>query len=111
MRWLQSHGASSRRRSTLHRFVAERHGRKDDHLRPTAARDLAAPPRELLAGTRSRAVLVTRGSRGMALFERDKATEHIPIYGSDEIADVTGAGDTVIATLTLAVAAARLPVA
>jgi rfaE bifunctional protein kinase chain/domain len=61
--------------------------------------------RKLLAGTRSRAVLVTRGSRGMALFERDKATEHIPIYGSDEIADVTGAGDTVIATLTLAVAA------
>ncbi len=61
--------------------------------------------RGLLAGTRSRAVLVTRGSRGMALFERDKATEYIPIYGSDEIADVTGAGDTVIATLTLAVAA------
>ncbi len=61
--------------------------------------------RELLAGTRSRAVLITRGSRGMALFERDTPAEHIPIYGSDEIADVTGAGDTVIATMTLAVAA------
>jgi rfaE bifunctional protein kinase chain/domain len=61
--------------------------------------------RELLTRTRSQAVLVTRGSRGMALFERDKPTVHIPIYGSDQIADVTGAGDTVIATMTLALAA------
>jgi len=30
---------------------------------------------------------------------------HIPIHGSDEVADVTGAGDTVIATFTLALAA------
>ena len=32
-------------------------------------------------------------------------TVHIPIFGSDQIADVTGAGDTVIATMTLALAA------
>ena len=61
--------------------------------------------RELLARTRSHAVLVTRGSRGMALFERNRPTIHIPIFGSDQIADVTGAGDTVIATMTLALAA------
>jgi rfaE bifunctional protein kinase chain/domain len=61
--------------------------------------------RELLARTRSQAVLVTRGSRGMALFERGRSTIHIPIFGSDQIADVTGAGDTVIATMTLALAA------
>jgi rfaE bifunctional protein kinase chain/domain len=61
--------------------------------------------RALLDELRSRAVLITRGSRGMALFEPDKPTEHIPIHGTDEIADVTGAGDTVIATMTLAVAA------
>ncbi len=55
-------------------------------------------------------MLVTRGSRGMALFERDRPTIHIPIFGSDQIADVTGAGDTVIATMTLALAAgATLP--
>ena len=60
--------------------------------------------RGLLERTRSRAVLVTRGSRGMALFERDRPTTHIPIHGSDQIADVTGAGDTVIATMTLALA-------
>ena len=61
--------------------------------------------RELLRRTRSDAVLITRGSRGMALFERDRRTVHIPIFGSDQIADVTGAGDTVIATMTLALAA------
>jgi bifunctional ADP-heptose synthase (sugar kinase/adenylyltransferase) len=61
--------------------------------------------RALLERLRSRAVLVTRGSRGMALFEPGRPTEHIEIYGSDEISDVTGAGDTVIATVTLAVAA------
>jgi bifunctional ADP-heptose synthase (sugar kinase/adenylyltransferase) len=41
----------------------------------------------------------------MALFEADRPTAHIPIFGSDQIADVTGAGDTVIATMTLALAA------
>jgi rfaE bifunctional protein kinase chain/domain len=61
--------------------------------------------RELLRRLACRAVLVTRGSRGMALFEPDRPTEHIPIVGSDEVADVTGAGDTVIATFALAIAA------
>ena len=61
--------------------------------------------RAVLEQTRMEAVLVTRGSRGMALFEPDRPTVHIPIHGSDEIADVTGAGDTVIATVTQAVAA------
>jgi rfaE bifunctional protein kinase chain/domain len=61
--------------------------------------------RAILARTRMDAVLITRGSRGMALFEPDVPTVHVPIYGSDEIADVTGAGDTVMATLTLALAA------
>ncbi len=41
----------------------------------------------------------------MALFERGQPTAHIPIHGTDEIADVTGAGDTVISVFTLALAA------
>lgn len=54
----------------------------------------------------SEAVLITRGSRGMALFEKGKEKPLlIPVHGSDQIADVTGAGDTVIATFTLALAA------
>jgi rfaE bifunctional protein kinase chain/domain len=61
--------------------------------------------RLLLARTKMQAVLVTRGSRGMALFEPRRATVHIPIFGSDEVADVTGAGDTVIATFGLALSA------
>ena len=52
------------------------------------------------------AVLITRGSRGMALFERNgRDPLFIPVYGTDQVADVTGAGDTVIATFTLALAA------
>ena len=64
--------------------------------------------RTLLKRTGMQAVVITRGSRGMAIFEPGGPTTHLPIYGSDEIADVTGAGDTVIATLTLALAAGRL---
>ncbi len=61
--------------------------------------------RAILARTRMDAVLVTRGSRGMALFEPRRPTVHIDIVGSDQVTDVTGAGDTVIATMTLALAA------
>jgi rfaE bifunctional protein kinase chain/domain len=61
--------------------------------------------RAILERTRMSAVLITRGSRGMALFVPGERTVHIPIFGSDEIADVTGAGDTVMAALSLALAA------
>ena len=61
--------------------------------------------RHLLRRTHMAAVLITRGSRGMALFQPNASTVHIPIFGSDEVADVTGAGDTVIATVALALAA------
>jgi rfaE bifunctional protein kinase chain/domain len=61
--------------------------------------------RELLRRLRCQAVLITRGSRGMALFEERRKTDHIPIVGTDQIADVTGAGDTVIAAFALALAA------
>jgi rfaE bifunctional protein kinase chain/domain len=60
--------------------------------------------RRLLSTIACRAVLVTRGSRGMALFQTDAPTDHIPIVGSDQVTDVTGAGDTVIATFALALA-------
>ena len=60
--------------------------------------------RDILDRTGMKAVLITRGGRGMALFEPNVRTVHIPIFGSDEIADVTGAGDTVMATMTLALA-------
>ena len=50
-------------------------------------------------------LLVTRGRDGMVIFSRGQKPVIIPIHGSDEVADVTGAGDTVIATYTAALAA------
>jgi D-glycero-beta-D-manno-heptose-7-phosphate kinase len=72
----------------------------DDDLRV-----LERAGRTILERTRMQAVLITRGGRGMALFVSGMPTVHIPIFGSDEIADVTGAGDTVMATMTLSLAA------
>ena len=53
----------------------------------------------------ARGLLLTRGSRGMILFEGGEAPRPLSIFGSDEVADVTGAGDTVISAFTLAQAA------
>ena len=48
---------------------------------------------------------LTRGRDGMVAFDRRHKPVDIPIVGSDEVADVTGAGDTVIAAFTAALAA------
>jgi rfaE bifunctional protein kinase chain/domain len=61
--------------------------------------------RTLLRRMKLEALLVTRGRDGMALFEAGRPTVHIPIHGSSENTDVTGAGDTVIAAFTLSLAA------
>ncbi len=62
-----------------------------------------------LAAMKLRALLVTRGRDGMALFEsRDRITS-IPVHGSDQAVDVTGAGDTVLAAYTLALACSASP--
>jgi D-glycero-beta-D-manno-heptose-7-phosphate kinase len=53
----------------------------------------------------SPALLVTRGSRGMALYEKGRPPVLMPVHGTTDIVDVTGAGDTVISVFTLAVAA------
>ena len=66
--------------------------------------------RTLLERLDARMLLVTRGSRGLALLERDGATSFVPIHGTDEIADVTGAGDTVISTFTVALAGGAAPI-
>lgn len=59
----------------------------------------------LLEKTGARGVLITRGNKGMVLFEHGQAPFFVDIFGGDEVADVTGAGDTVIGTFTLALAA------
>ena len=50
-------------------------------------------------------LVITRGRDGMVAFTRKHKPVDIPIFGSDEVTDVTGAGDTVIATFTAALAA------
>jgi rfaE bifunctional protein kinase chain/domain len=65
--------------------------------------------RTLLRRLGAAAVLITRGSDGMALFEAGRPPLHVPVFGTDQVADVTGAGDTVIATFTLALAAGASP--
>jgi rfaE bifunctional protein kinase chain/domain len=60
---------------------------------------------KLLRRLSLQALLVTRGRDGMVLFEPRREPRHLPIFGSPQAVDVTGAGDTVIAAFTLALAA------
>lgn len=54
-------------------------------------------------------LLITRGREGMVVFAGKHKPVDIPIFGSDDATDVTGAGDTVIATYTAALAAGASP--
>ncbi|MGR3310660.1 MAG: bifunctional heptose 7-phosphate kinase/heptose 1-phosphate adenyltransferase, partial [Candidatus Brocadiales bacterium] len=66
-------------------------------------KDLVEAGKKLLNKMKTRAVLITRGNRGMMLFEDDRM-EEIPICGPDEVTDVTGAGDTVVSVLASSLA-------
>lgn len=78
-------------------------------IRVRTTADLHTAGRRLLQMLGCQAVLVTRGEHGMSLFERNRRPVHIPT-AAREVFDVTGAGDSVIATLALAsCAGARLP--
>ena len=66
--------------------------------------DLETAAQELKKSLGHDALLVTRGSQGMTLLEGDAAPVHIPAVGAQQAVDVTGAGDTVIATFALALA-------
>jgi rfaE bifunctional protein kinase chain/domain len=70
---------------------------KKNQLKETGSR--------LLKKTDSEAILLTRGSKGMVLFEKEKPPVYIPVHGTTDIVDVTGAGDTVISVFTLALTA------
>ena len=59
---------------------------------------------DLLARMKLKSLIITRGRDGMVAFSAKHKPVDIPIFGSDEVADVTGAGDTVIATYTAALA-------
>src|SRR3954470_6527340 len=66
--------------------------------------------RELLRSMRVGSLLVTRGRTGMALLRTGAPTALVPVHGSADAVDVTGAGDTVMAASTAAIAAGGDPV-
>ena len=60
---------------------------------------------EIISRMKLQSLIITRGRDGMVAFRGEQKPVDIPISGSDQVADVTGAGDTVIATFTAALAA------
>jgi rfaE bifunctional protein kinase chain/domain len=66
---------------------------------------LEAAGKLLLRRMALQSLVITRGRDGMTVFPRGHKSVNIPIHGTDQVADVTGAGDTVIAAFTAALAA------
>ena len=60
---------------------------------------------EMLKKTNAESALITLGGDGMALFEKDGNFVKVPVFNKTDVFDVTGAGDTVVAAFTLAMAA------
>ncbi len=76
---------------------------------PTTDEEVAAAAERLRADLGARFVVATRGSQGLTVVEANLPAYHLPVYGTNQVVDVTGAGDTVLATLTLALAAGATP--
>ncbi|NJO41818.1 MAG: D-glycero-beta-D-manno-heptose-7-phosphate kinase [Cyanobacteria bacterium CRU_2_1] len=68
--------------------------------RITSPQLLSQAGQDLLNLTGAKAILITRGEQGMSLFDR-RSESHIPAFNRTDVFDVTGAGDTVVAALTL----------
>lgn len=93
--------AATPNESELEEALGTRIGNDNDRL--------VTAGRAVMHKMKLRSLLVTRGRDGMVVFSRDHKPVFIPINGSDQVADVTGAGDTVIATYTAALAAGADP--
>ena len=72
--------------------------------------DLIDAGTQLLTKLNADGVLITRGEKGMSLFERHGATHHIPVTNISEVYDVSGAGDTCVAAFLLSLTAGAQPV-
>ena len=66
--------------------------------------DLEKSGDKLLSETKAKAILITCGADGMFVAEPKKKYTKIPVFNKSEVFDVTGAGDTVTAVYTLALA-------
>jgi rfaE bifunctional protein kinase chain/domain len=82
----------------------------DDEAAQASALPVQSPEQAIAAGTalmerlRAAAILVTRGNQGATLVQRGAEPVHIPVYGSDQAVDVSGAGDTVSAVVAASLA-------
>ncbi|MGY6530864.1 MAG: bifunctional heptose 7-phosphate kinase/heptose 1-phosphate adenyltransferase [Cyanobacterium sp.] len=73
---------------------------------------LLSAGKDLLAKTQAKYMLITRGEEGMSLFSYQGSqleVEHIPAFNRTDVFDVTGAGDTVVAALSLALCSGATP--
>jgi D-glycero-beta-D-manno-heptose-7-phosphate kinase len=66
---------------------------------------LTSAGEQIMQRMKLQSLVITRGRDGMVAFDHGHAPVDIPIFGSDEVTDVTGAGDTVIAAFSAAIAA------
>ena len=71
--------------------------------------DLLVIGRQMLEILFLKCALITRGNEGMTIFEQDREPVTIPVVGSSESVDVSGAGDTVAATFGLSLACGATP--
>jgi rfaE bifunctional protein kinase chain/domain len=121
--------ASARRKSTLHVTLDARYGLHRyakagiTSATPNEAEleaehhtvigqdsgELTRAGRATLSEMKLQSLLVTRGRHGAALFEPGDRLTEIPVHGGDQAVDVTGAGDTVLAAYTLALACGASP--
>lgn len=69
------------------------------------AQSLSKAGQDLLSLTQAQQILITRGDEGMSLFGRTDTEDYIPAFNRTDVFDVTGAGDTVVAALTLSLCA------
>ena len=100
----------------IHRFSGIGYVKQNDaELAAAVGRKLPDAPaiyaagRELLEELGADGVLVTRGELGMVLVEKDGSVSDIPVTDKSEVYDVSGAGDTCVATVILALAAGIAP--
>ncbi|MCI6158371.1 MAG: bifunctional ADP-heptose synthase [Selenomonadaceae bacterium] len=103
-------------RYAIHRFTHSGYVKQNDaELAEAVGRNLpdeealCAAGRELLQELSADGVLVTRGERGMILFEKNGSITNIPVTDKSEVFDVSGAGDTCVAAVILALAGGTPP--
>jgi len=86
------------------KFVGQKFG---IYIKDEASMNAAG--KKILEATEAKSILITCGSDGMVVFDSNGTTSKIPVFNKSEVFDVTGAGDTVTAVYTMALASGSTP--